>query len=77
MKVTSINTVNGISQKDFKEKYFYPQKPLVIKGLADKHPAGKKWTIDYIKKVCGDVTVDVYDNNNKNSASAFTTPISK
>ncbi|MES2680910.1 MAG: cupin-like domain-containing protein [Bacteroidota bacterium] len=74
MKVTNINIVNQISKKDFNENYLYPQKPLVIKGLADKHPAGKKWTIDYIKSVCGDVMVDVFDNNNKNSATAFTDP---
>jgi len=74
MKVSSINVVSEISQKDFNEKYFYPQKPLVIKGLADKQIAGEKWTIDYIKNVCGEVMVDVFDNNNKNSASAFTTP---
>ncbi len=74
MKVTSINSVDQISKREFFENYLYPQKPVVIKGLADEHPAGKKWTIDYIKSVCGDVMVDVFDNNNKNSASAFTVP---
>ncbi len=74
MKTKSIDVVNGISKKDFKDKYFNPQRPVVIKGLADKHAAGNKWTIDYIKNVCGDVMVDVFDNSNKNSASAFTTP---
>lgn len=74
MKSSTIDIVNSIGEKEFFEKYFYPQKPVVIKGLADKHPAGKKWTIDYIKEVCGDVMVDVFDNANKNSASAFTNP---
>lgn len=74
MKVISIDTANEISKEDFNQWYFLPQKPLLIKGLADKHPAGQKWTMDYIKKVCGDVMVDVFDNNNKNNASAFTKP---
>ena len=74
MKSSNIDIVSSIDEKEFFEKYFYPQKPVVIKGLADKHPAGKKWTIDYIKEVCGDVMVDVFDNANKNSASAFTNP---
>jgi hypothetical protein len=74
MKTKSIDVVNDISEKEFKKKYFYPQKPLVIKGLTDDQPASKKWTIDYIKKVCGDVTVDIFDNSNPNSATAFTTP---
>lgn len=74
MKVSTIDVVNNISKNDFNKKYLVPQKPLIIKGLIDKYPAGEKWTIDYIKNVCGDVMVDVFDNNNKNSASAFTTP---
>lgn len=74
MKTTTIHVVNAISKEEFNEKYFYPQKPVVIKGLADQQPAGKKWTIDYIRRVCGDVLVDIFDNSNKNSESAFTTP---
>lgn len=74
MKTKCIDVVNHINEKDFKEKYFYPQRPLVIKGLTDDQPAGKKWNIDYIKKICGEVEVDVFDNTNANSATAFTTP---
>ena len=74
MKTRTIDVVDNISENEFNQKYFYPQKPLIIRGLADKYPAGKKWTMDYIKQVCGDVMVDIFDNNNKNSASAFTTP---
>jgi len=74
MKTRSIPVVSGISKEDFKEDYLMPQRPVVIKGLADGHPAGKKWNMDYIKEVCGDVMVDVFDNSNKNEASAFTTP---
>jgi hypothetical protein len=74
MKTNNIDVVNNISPEEFRSKYLKPQVPLIIKGLADKYPAGKKWSIDYIKEVCGDVMVDVYDNNNKNSASAYTNP---
>lgn len=74
MKAQKIDVVSGISDKDFRQKYFIPQKPVVVKGLIHEVPAGEKWDIDYIKKVCGDVMVDVFDNSNPNSASAFTTP---
>ncbi len=74
MKISRINIVHEISKKDFNTRYFYPQKPVVIRELADKHPAGKKWTISYIKKVCGEVIVDVFDNSKEHSASAFTSP---
>jgi cupin-like protein len=74
MKTKAIDTVNAISDTDFKKNYLKPQKPLVIKGFAKAYPAGKKWTPDYIKKTCGEVTVDVFDNAKANKASAFTTP---
>src|SRR5688572_499638 len=74
MKAQPIDVVKEISEKDFRKNYLKPQRPVVIKGLAEKTPAGSKWNVDYIKEVCGDVMVDVYDNSNANSASAYTNP---
>ncbi len=74
MKTSSIQTIHDITPKEFKNRYLVPQKPIVIKGLANAYPAGKKWTIDYIKDLCGSVMVDVFDNSNSNKGSAFTTP---
>lgn len=74
MKTSSIETISDISPEEFKRNYLIPQKPVVIKGLADEYPAGKKWTINYIKEVCGPVMVDVFDNSNSNKGSAFTNP---
>ncbi|HKC68000.1 MAG TPA: cupin-like domain-containing protein [Bacteroidia bacterium] len=74
MKKKYIHIVNNISNKDFKKYYLAPQKPLIIKGLTDTCVARTKWTMDYIASVCGDVTVDLFDNLNSNKASAFTTP---
>ena len=70
-----IDVVDTTGLKDFNEHYFKPQKPVVIKGLADNKIAGKRWTINYFKETMGDLEIDIYDNANKNSASsAFTTP---
>lgn len=74
MKTRTIEVVNSISNEAFRNRYLLPQKPVVIKGLTEQAPAGKKWTLDYIKEVCGDVKVDVFDNANKNEATAFTKP---
>ncbi len=52
------------------EKYLQTQTPVVIKGLADKTIAGKKWSIDYFKETMGDVLLEVYDNGNKKAASS-------
>ncbi len=71
----NIDAVNEITATDFKKQYYNPQKPLLIKNLAKDYPAGNKWNIDYLKQVCGDVVVDIFDNSvNKHTSSAFTTP---
>jgi ribosomal protein L16 Arg81 hydroxylase len=77
MRERCIHVVNKISDTDFKKNYLLPQKPLIIKGFANAYPAGKKWTMDYIMEVCGDVTIDLFDNLNSNKSSAFTTPDTK
>lgn len=69
------DSVSSISETEFEKKYFKPQKPLLIKGLANLYPAGRKWNINFIKAYCGDVKVDIFDNGKKDtSSSAFTTP---
>lgn len=74
MKTSSIETISGVTPEEFKRQFLIPQKPVVIKGLAHHYPAGKKWTIDYIRQICGSVMVDVFDNSHSNKGSAFTTP---
>lgn len=70
-----IDTVESINTEKFNRIYFKTQKPVVIKGLSRNSEAAEKWSIEYFKKTMGDVIVDVYDNNNKQSAkSAFTVP---
>ncbi len=74
MKTNSIPTIEKITSDEFIQTYLKPQKPVVIKNLTNNFPAGKKWTMDYIKNFCGDVIVDVFDNRNSNKGSAFTQP---
>ena len=77
MKKKHIHIVNNISKKDFNTHYLKPQKPVIIKELTGAYIASKKWTMDYINQVCGDVVVDLYDNSNNNKATAFTKPDKK
>lgn len=76
MKINrNIDSVSSINTKDFEEKYFKPQKPVLIKGLANMYPAGRKWNINFIKAYCGDVKVELFDNSKSGtSSSAFTKP---
>ncbi|MFL5753970.1 MAG: cupin-like domain-containing protein [Bacteroidia bacterium] len=78
MRITrTIDTVEYISPGDFMQLYFKPQKPLIIKNFAGNTPAGKHWTIEYLKRICGDVTVDIFDSENKNSKSSAYTKADK
>ena len=66
--IREIDVVENITQKDFLNNYFYPQKPCIIKGLI-KNTAAEHWDFDYMKKELGNVVVDVFDNTiNKTSA---------
>lgn len=70
-----IDIVENISEQAFRDNYLKRQKPVIIKGLADKVQAGKKWSINYFKSTMGDIEIDVFDNANQRAAgSAFTEP---
>jgi hypothetical protein len=62
MQLQAIDTVESISPEDFTKMYYNALKPLVIKNLAQKWPAYKKWTLDYFIDIVGDKEVGVYNN---------------
>ncbi|MCD6065834.1 MAG: cupin-like protein [Bacteroidetes bacterium] len=71
----NVEIIDPISARDFNERYLKPQRPVLIKGLGKHYPAGDKWTIDFLKEYCGDVSVGIFDNNKTgSSASAYTKP---
>lgn len=76
MKISkNIDTVYSITKEDFEKNYLKPQKPLIIKRFANLYPAGKKWDIDFLKEYCGEVDVELFDNNiTEHKSTAFTTP---
>src|SRR5690554_4690826 len=61
----AVENAAELSQKDFREKYFIPQKPVLLKGLAKLQPAGDKWSIDWFKHEMGDLEIAVFDNSEK------------
>jgi len=73
MHLRPVDVVSNISGEEFKEKYFDPQVPVIIKDLAKEWHAYTKWTWDYFKEIVGDKKVGIY-NNVKSDAY---TPINK
>lgn len=62
MQLQPVDVVDDISAEDFKQHYYYPMRPLVIKNLAKQWPAYHKWNWDYFKELVGDKKVGLYNN---------------
>jgi len=73
MHLDSVDTVESISPAEFREKYYEPKKPVIIRKLAERWPAYQRWNWNYFKEAVGKVEVGVY-NNTKSDAY---TPINK
>ncbi len=57
----TIPIVENITRQEFEEKYFYPQKPVVLRGLLKHCPAFEKWRFQYFKDEMGDLEVGIFD----------------
>ena len=73
MHLQPIDTVENITPEDFKNNYYNTGKPVIIKGLAKKWPAYKKWNWDYFIDVVGEQEVGVYDNVKSDSYTPINT----
>jgi hypothetical protein len=62
-----IDVAEDISLDDFNRKYFFPQRPLIIRGgIVKKQPCHSTWSLDWFKQQYPDLLVDVFDNRNQN-----------
>lgn len=70
-----IDVVEGISRKDFDKHFFYPQKPVILKGVFSNQPASQKWTLPWFKENYGHLQIDLVDSKKANNAkTAITQP---
>ncbi len=67
MLLSTVDTVDKISSRDFRIKYLAAQKPLVIKELSKEWPALTKWNWSYFTQLIGNKKVGLY-NNTKSDA---------
>ena len=75
MLLSNVDTVENISKEDFLDKYFRPQKPVLIKGLAKSWDAYEKWNLEYIFEQAGDQVVGLYDNKPADPNKATDEPV--
>ncbi len=77
MNLQDIPRVKTITKEDFIEKYFKPQKPVVIERLIEGWPAYSKWNLEYMKQVAGHKTVPLYDDRPVDHKDGFNEPHAK
>lgn len=75
MILSEIDIVDNISKEVFLEKYFKPQKPVLIKGFAKQWEAYNKWNLDYIYEQAGEQVVGLYDNKPADPNKATDEPV--
>lgn len=62
MRLQPVTTVSSISGADFRQHFFEPGIPVVIKDLAQSWPAMNRWNWDYMREKVGDKKVGIYNN---------------
>ena len=62
MRLKPVATFETIDPELFKNEYYKPGIPVVIKNLAKEWPAYSKWNWDYFKQLVGDKKVPLYNN---------------
>lgn len=77
MNLQDIPRVKTITKEDFIEKYFKPQKPVVIERFIEGWPAYSKWNLEYMKQVAGHITVPLYDDRPVGHKDGFNEPHAK
>ncbi len=77
LHLSPIDIVEDISKEDFRKKYLLPRKPVVLRNMAKNWPAYKKWTMEYMKEVVGDVEVPLYDSSKADPAAPINAATTK
>jgi hypothetical protein len=62
IRTKPVERVQNISKKEFVEKYYKPQRPVIIENLAKDWDAYEKWNIEYFQEHAGGQMVPLYNS---------------
>lgn len=62
MRLHPVDTVDSISPERFREEYYLPMRPLIIRDLAKQWPAYQKWNWSFLREAVGEKKVGLYNN---------------
>ncbi len=69
-----VPVVEGITKKEFFNKFNLPAKPVIIKNFFGDAPAYSKWTMEYFKKELGHIEVGLFDKGANKLDQSFKHP---
>ncbi len=72
-----IDVADGITPDQFQEKYWLPEKPVILRGYFKKYPAFEKWNINYLKEHLGNKEVGVFNEKKSAMDRSFKNPHEK
>jgi hypothetical protein len=62
MQLRPVPIFENIQPRVFRDEFFIPQKPVVLKALAKEWPAYTRWNWEYFKQLVGEQSVGIYNN---------------
>jgi len=62
MQLQAVPRIETIDPQSFRDEYYNPNLPVVIKDVAKNWPALSKWNWDYFKQLVGHQKVALYNN---------------
>ena len=77
MRITiaqEVPEIEVIPRKQFEKQFYFPQKPVVIKGLFANDPADGKWGLNFFKKQMGSLPVGIFDATLESVDRAYKKP---
>lgn len=78
MKLKPVESISGISSKDFVRDYLNKGQPVILKDFISKDSAcWTKWSYDYFKEIAGNVQIDVYGKEEEGQSYAASPPVGK
>jgi hypothetical protein len=73
MKLQAIPVFDNIEPQLFRDEFYLPQKPVVVRNIAREWPAYQKWNWDHFKQLVGNKRVGLYNNTKSDAYTPINT----
>lgn len=74
MELQEVDRRTGLTRDAFSREYLKPSRPVIFTDLMADWPARTKWSLDYLKRDYGHLTVPVYSDNYSKPGKSYMAP---